>query len=339
MAKLGGACWVMLAVVLVGCQPVGQNAPSKMPFVLQGNTVILDKSHILSTQTKLYQPSFDLSGVLLPQKHANITSPDTGTLAEVFVAPNSRVKQGEPLFSVWIDNPSFADNPTLALLPNQNPSKPIVVYAPFSGTVSSLHAKAGMAIQKDSLLLSLDDNRVFEFVSFLPKAYEAYLTVGQTVNFAIQSTQIAQDRLQELTQAQTQSFAGQVIDITPTQDQKLAVKVHIVANDDTPLQKGQQVAGHIDYGDLTQGVIVPDFAIADGTSFLHLKNPPHKPPTPLNAHIWVIRQDGKLKRTPVKIIEYDPNLQRYLVAGLSQDSLLTSANLPNHADGFLVKIR
>lgn len=327
MGRLGGIfglkLWAWVALALLGCEPVGQDAPSKVPFVIQGDTVVLDKSHILATQTKLYQPSFELSGVVLPQKHADMTSPNAGTIAEVFVTQNSQVKQGEPLFSVLAANH-----------PN-----PIVVRAPFSGTVGSLHTQAGMVVNQDNLQLSLDDNHAFEFVSFLPKTYEPYLAVGQTVNFAIQSTQVAQDRLQELTQAQTQSFAGQVMQITPTDDQKLAVKVQITAEPNTPLQKGLQVAGHIDYGDLTQGVIVPDFAIADGASFLQLKTPPHKPPTPLNAHIWVIRQDGRLKLMPIQIVEYDPDLQRYLVAGLSQDSLLTSANLPKSADGLLVKIR
>lgn len=213
LGKLRCTLWAGIWLLL-GCQPVGQNAPSKMAFEIQGDTVVLDKSHILATQTKLYQPSFELSGVILPHKHTDITSPITGTIAQVFVQKNSPVSEGEPLFEVLSqpDDPSFAndDGTDHRFFLSQNTQSPRskIVHAPFSGVVSSLHAKKGTAVQQNDLQLSLDDNHLFEFVSFLPKAYEPNLTVGQTVNFAIQSNQIAQDRLEQLTQSQTQSFAS-----------------------------------------------------------------------------------------------------------------------------------
>lgn len=371
--------FVFLLLTLVGCQPISRDKPSDAPFVIEQDTVILDKSHILSIKTALYQPSFDLQGVLLPRTQSHIQAPKASIVSQVFVKKNQAVKKGDLLFVLipaTMETPippaedepaeneprkSSSESPKLTkddggaeqsntlsdvkpsqiadtppkIIPIPN-TKPIIVTAPHDGLINAVYLKEDRFVDKDETLLSLYDHRVFELVSTLPRHYEKYLQIGQSVNFHLSATQVNESNS---TKQETQGFSGQVARIIPAKNNQLSVTVQIISTGKNELKKGEQATGHITYGDLTQGAVVPDFAIADGTSFKHLEKPPHKPATPIPAKIWVIRQDERLALSDVDIIEYLPDSNRYLVSGISNDSLLSSANLPVSADGMLVKVR
>lgn len=100
-----------------------------------------------------------------------------------------------------------------------------------------------------------------------------------------------------------------------------------------------QLHAQIDYGQLSVGTIVPKHAITDGTSLNELHKPPYKPISPIHANIWIIGQDGKLNLTDIKVIEYLPRSQSYLVTGIDKASLIATANLPRHANHLPVRIR
>lgn len=213
---------------------------------------------------------------------------------------------------------------------------PITLRAPISGTISALHVNNGEIVQRGSVICTISDTSRYQFVSVLPLSYKNYLHIGDNVNFTVASTTAVEP-------TDSTSFAGQIADvserITADSDTTLAVTVHLLPQSDHPLNKGMSVQGWIDYDDLQVGAVVPSFAIADGVNLATLKTPPHKPPTPMPAHVWIIRQDGTLARTDVKIVAYKPAEQRYLVTGISADSLIVTANLPANADGKRVVVR
>lgn len=357
----------IIGILLAGCQPISQDKPSDRPFLIENQTVILDKSHILNTKTKLYQPSFELQGIVLPHNQQNIVAPTLAMVEKLAVKEGQEVKEGDVLLvlkPVELTNQPAADeelpsdnatqddtqtqndnavNPKPTYTPTAEPA--MIITAPFSGIIHRLSVQEQMVVGTGQVLAGLYDNHLYEFVSILPKHYEPHLKVGQSINFGAKTpTQtISKPDKTSLDNPPpshpSQNFSGQISQIHHITADALSVTAQIIPQKDSPALTGIQVGGRVTYGDLTAGVIVPDFAIADGSSFKHLENPPHKPPTPLPAKIWVIRQDGKVHLTDIFIIEYLPSNDRYLVSGINQDSLISSANLPPSADGFLVKIR
>ena len=227
-----------------------------------------------------------------------------------------------------------------------------LIKAPFSGTVATLHVRPTMLTKKDSPLVTIYDDSVFEFVSVLPARFEPYLKVGMTVSFVTGiDHKLDQSRLDDITEHQRQGFFGQVAKIEtatpkihPTASRQarehIAVTVRILPehHPHLTLTKGMQVSGRIDYGQIEVGAIVPRHAIISD-ALASLDDPPHKPAVPMPAKIWVIKQDGRLALTDVHIIAYQPNSQRYLVDGLTQDSLITTAVLPADVHGKEVKVR
>ena len=59
--------------------------------------------------------------------------------------------------------------------------------------------------------------------------------------------------------------------------------------------------------------------------------PPHKPESPIDGQIWVIKQNHRLALSPVKLLEYYPKNQQFLVQGITEDSLVVTQPLPKEA--------
>lgn len=211
---------------------------------------------------------------------------------------------------------------------------PVLVTSPIDGVIVWLNDNAHT--QKDNAIIQITDTRTFEFVARLPREFAPYLRIGDSVQFT-EDTQIPQTRLDEITQHDKASFAGQIIEVVPNNDE-LAVTVQIKPKDNT-LHKGMQLQGRIDYGQLSVGAVVPKHAIADGTSLNALQTPPHKPLIPIDAKVWIIGQDGKLYLKDTKVVEYIPLTKSYLVTGIDTASLIATANLPASANGLAVHIR
>ncbi len=87
-----------------------------------------------------------------------------------------------------------------------------------------------------------------------------------------------------------------------------------------------QVTGRVNYGQIDVGTIVPERALHD-VDLTELQRPPYKPLRPLSANVWIIKQDQRLTRQPVEVVEYDPSTKQYLIAGISNDSLICLADL------------
>ncbi len=197
----------------------------------------------------------------------------------------------------------------------KQPYELMTVRASFSGRIEKLSAKAGQAIDARQPLLQLSDETELHFIATVPIQVEPQLSVGQTVNFSAEGM--------------SDKFTGQVSKLTATtQPKQLLVHVNVVNNEISreKLQPNMQVTGRVDYGQIDVGTIVPERALHD-VDLTELQRPPHKPLRPLSANVWIIRQDQRLTRQPVEVVEYDPSTKQYLIAGISNDSLICLADL------------
>lgn len=343
--------WAVLAAfLLAACQPQNSNTPSDARFTLTRDAVTLDKSHIIGVQTSLYQPSFELLGVALPKDQANLIAPTNGTLMRVLAKPDAIVKKGD----------------TLALLrPIQdadNTKETLIIKAPFRGKIKTVHAKENAYVTSNAVLLSLESDDAFSFVGSLPTVFSDQLRIGQSVNFSIKKSRqasetpstpkpntpkdaeplsLTQSAAQTVPAKTTQTLTGQIADIKPhpnTPEHSL-VTVHMLPESNHALSGGVSLGGRVNYGDLSVGTLVPRHAIKDAPDLELLKKPPYTPAFPLPAKIWVIGQDARLALKAVEVVAYKPANDRYLVSGVSQDSLIATAELPFSADGYTVRVR
>ena len=197
----------------------------------------------------------------------------------------------------------------------------ITVRASFSGRVEKLYIKNEQKIEARQPLLNLSDETELHFIATLPIEAESQISVGQTVNFT------AEGLIDE--------FTGQVSKLTATaQPKQLLVYVNVVDNEVSrhQIRPDMKVTGRVDYGQIEVGTIVPKRALHD-VDLTVLHKPPYKPLRPLIANVWIIKQDQRLTHQPVEVIEYDPLTEQYLIAGITNDSLICLANLPVESEG------
>ncbi|HCN17266.1 MULTISPECIES: efflux RND transporter periplasmic adaptor subunit [Psychrobacter] len=199
--------------------------------------------------------------------------------------------------------------------------KLVTVRASFSGRVEELYVKAGQNIEAGTPLLQLSDETKLYFIATLPIQAEPQLSVGQTVNFTAEGV--------------SDKFTGQVSKLTATsQPKKLLVYVDVIENQKNhdKLLPNMKVTGRVNYGQIDVGTIVPKRALHD-VDLTELQKPPYKPLRPLTANVWVIGQDQRLKRRAIEVVEYNPTTNQYLIAGISNDSLICLADLPIDSEG------
>lgn len=199
--------------------------------------------------------------------------------------------------------------------------KLMTVRASFSGRVEKLYAEAEQKIDARQPLLQLSDETELHFIGIVPIQAEPQLSVGQTVNFTAEGM--------------SDKFTGQVSRLTATvQPKQLLVHVNVVNNEISreKLQPDMQVTGRVNYGQIDVGTIAPERALHD-VDLTELQHPPYKPLRPLSANVWIIKQDQRLTRQPVEVVEYDPITKQYLIAGISNDSLICLADLTIESKG------
>ncbi|MGP5407394.1 efflux RND transporter periplasmic adaptor subunit [Psychrobacter celer] len=197
----------------------------------------------------------------------------------------------------------------------------ITVRASFGGRVTQLNAAAGQQLAARTPLLQIADETKLYFVATVPIQAKPQLSVGQTVNFT--------------TAELTDQFTGQVSKLVEApHPRKLLVHVNVIDNESTrkKLLPKMQVTGRVNYGQIDVGTIVPRRALHD-VNLTELHSPPYKPLRPLAANVWIIGQDQRLTRQPVEVIEFNPTTQQYLIAGISNDSLICLADLPLDSKG------
>ena len=197
----------------------------------------------------------------------------------------------------------------------------VTVRASFSGRVENLSVQAGQQLSADTFLLKLSDESELHFIATLPIEAKSQISVGQTVNFTAEGM--------------IDKFTGQVSKLTAAgQPKQLLVYVNVVNNEVSrhQLLPGMKVTGRVDYGQIEVGTIVPKRALHN-VDLTELHAPPYKPLRSLSANIWIIGQDQRLTSQPIEVIEYDPLTKQYLIAGITNDSLICLANLPTESEG------
>ena len=197
----------------------------------------------------------------------------------------------------------------------------ITVRASFAGRIAQLNAAAGQQLAARTPLLQIADETKLYFVATVPIQAKPQLSVGQTVNFT--------------TAELTDQFTGQVSKLVEApHPKKLLVHVNVIDNESSrkKLLPKMQVTGRVNYGQIDVGTIVPRRALHD-VNLTELHSPPYKPLRPLAANVWIIGQDQRLTRQPVEVIEFNPTTQQYLIAGISNDSLICLADLPLDSKG------
>ncbi|OLF42075.1 efflux RND transporter periplasmic adaptor subunit [Psychrobacter sp. Rd 27.2] len=197
----------------------------------------------------------------------------------------------------------------------------ITVRASFAGRVAQLNAAAGQQLAARTPLLQIADETKLYFVATVPIQAKPQLSVGQTVNFT--------------TAELTDQFTGQVSKLVEApHPKKLLVHVNVIDNESSrkKLLPKMQVTGRVNYGQIDVGTIVPRRALHD-VNLTELHSPPYKPLRPLAANVWIIGQDQRLTRQPVEVVEFNPTSQQYLIAGISNDSLICLADLPLDSKG------
>ena len=197
----------------------------------------------------------------------------------------------------------------------------ITIRASFSGRIENLYIKEDDQLDPRTTLLQLSDETKLHFMATLPIQAKPQLSVGQTVNFTAEGL--------------SGQFTGQVSKLTATpQPKKLLVYVNVIDNEMSrdKLQPNMKVTGRVNYGQIEVGTTVPKHALHD-VDLTELQSPPYMPLSPLTANVWVIGQDQLLTRQPIEVVEYDPTTKQYLIAGVSNDSLICLANLPLDSKG------
>lgn len=224
------------------------------------------------------------------------------------------------------NNDQTSANSTASSKPQQSQYNLVTVRASFSGRVKNLYAKAGQRLEARTPLLQLSDETKLHFIATLPIQAEPQLSVGQTVNFTAEGM--------------SEQFTGQVSKLTATsQPKKLLVYVNVIDNEASrdKLLPDMKVTGRVNYGQIDVGTIVPKRALHD-VDLTELQTSPYKPLSPLTANVWIIGQDQRLTRQPIEVVEYDPITKQYLIAGISNDSLICLADLPADAKGKKVNV-
>ena len=281
---------------------------------------------IVQRQTKeMLQENKYVNETTATQEAGNITSDVTNATTVEAQSPNTSANNNQPQYSEKKNNANA--NLDKSTLPStQEATSLITVRASFSGRVDDLYINNSMSLQAGAPLLQLNDDRDLQFITTLPIQAESQLSIGQNVNFT--ATDL------------TDTFTGQVSKLTINQQtNKLLVYVHVVKNEASrgKLRADMAVSGRVDYGQIEVGTIVPEHGIHDA-NLAELKKPPYKPLSPLTANVWIIKQDQRLTRQAIEVIEYDPTTDQFLIAGVRNDSLICLADLPLESTGKKVVI-
>lgn len=247
-------------------------------------------------------------------------------LAQVNKDNNVSNKNNDSVENKVINN-KIMDSDIKQTLDNKDKENTLItIRASFSGRVASLSVKEDHVVTKGKSLLHIADDRELRFIATLPIQAESQLSVGQSVNFAAD--------------AMRQRFNGQISALKIIEgSEQLQVYVDII-DDDTNrnmLKPTMTATGWVDYGQIEVGTIMPGYGIHDA-DLSSLRQPPYRPLSPLAANVWIIKQDQRLTRQPVEVIKYEPETGQYLIAGVSNDSLICLAKLPIESAGKKVTV-
>lgn len=320
-------------------------------IVIHGDDITLAKAHVMSAKAERYQPTFRLEGAIIPHKQTTVTLPKDAKLDLMTVKTGSIVKAGDvvatfhqaDITSPPSDTKSTAaqDDVPLATVQDpiprahENPSAKTTfeVLSPMSGKVAAIFTTDSHKVYpKTTPVLVVYDERFMKFISPLPAKFADYLAIGDGVNFDTEDGRV---------------FGGQIEKILPNPKVADMMEIHVSITPEQAkkanLQLGERVGGYVNYGQIDVGVLVPSFAIFDENlaplDLSELSTPPYKPATPKPAFLWTIGQDERLNLAPIVVIEYRPESDQYLIAGVRLEGLIVLTHLPSHAHGARVRLK
>lgn len=263
-----------------------------------------------STETQLQQPQLQRT------QSQNDKGNKTNTIADTFIKDvNNAVDK--------IEN-------DIENIQQSNTTDILAYLAPFKGVVNQVYYPKPTKVTPNAVILKMQTPDLLKFVATLPSYTKPRLSIGQHVNLAI----VDNPSLQGLT--------GQISKIVDLEDiYKIAVHVQVLPQStqpdhDTP-KIGAQIKGKVDYGQMAVGTLVSEEAIheADLSVFVLADA---QVSAPVQAHVWIVNQDRVLVKQAVEVISYDQKSQQYLVAGIPSECLIVLANLPQEAEGKILKI-
>ncbi|STY90433.1 hypothetical protein [Moraxella bovis] len=219
------------------------------------------------------------------------------------------------------------------------PTAPIITKTPFD-VKSPMTGKVDAIFINDkdkthpqtTPVLVISDERFIKFISPLPADFADYLAIGDGVSFDTEDGR---------------SFGGQIQEIAPNPKVRGMMEIHVAITPEqvkkAQLTLGERVGGYVNYGQIDVGVLVPAFAIFDDElnpmDLSELTKPPYRPATPRPAWLWTVGQDERLALSKIVVIEYQPESDQYLIAGIALDGLVVLADLPKQAHGRRVRLK
>lgn len=225
-------------------------------------------------------------------------------------------------------------------------SQDTMITAPRSGVIGSRSVNIGQVVAPNQPLMEIIDPTQLEFAANVPIEAQDGLQIGQQVPFTLGNNPA--------------NFVGQISRIAPQVDpvtRQLAIYVMVKPRQNgTLLKAGQYATGHVDYGQIQVGVLIPMTAVI-------LSNGPTAPTTtstrtsgslgltdktattaadnatPAVGKVWVIGKDQRLSQQPVRIIRRDDANSQYLVEGIEQGTVVVLANLNDNDEGKKVVLK
>ncbi|VEG12392.1 HlyD family efflux transporter periplasmic adaptor subunit [Moraxella cuniculi] len=305
---------ILSALLLSACTEPTNSQPAT------GDTITLPKQAVMTVKMVKYQPSFAFVGVITPIKKTTLTALTPASISSISVQAGDSVKKGDVLLTYLPDT----------LAQSNQSATPFELTAPFDGTIDKIFAQTNQSYDKADAWLEISDTSQLKFISQLSASLLEHIQVGDAVNFGVDGV----------------SHTGQISQVDIDKDNPNLINVHVIidtTNDETADLLGRGVVGHINYGQIQVGVVMPADAVydaalqpADLSLFLQ---PPHKPATPVDGFVWVIKQDHSLSLSAVKLVEYYPKTQQFLVQGITEDSLVSTAKLDKQAHGKQVMLQ
>ena len=223
----------------------------------------------------------------------------------------------------------------------QRLSQDTIITAPSAGVVGSRSVNVGQVVAPNQPLMEIIDTSQLEFAANVPSEAQDQLQIGQSVPFTVGNNPT--------------NFVGQISRIAPqvdpvTRQLTIFVKVNPVQNG-TSLKAGQFATGHVDYGQIQVGVLVPMSAVSlspnapasqtsgslgltDKTATTASDNA-----APNTGMVWVVGKDKRLSQQSVHIIRRDDANSQYLVEGIEQGTVVVVARLNSNDTGKKVVLK
>lgn len=179
---------------------------------------------------------------------------------------------------------------------------------------------------QNSVVITVANPHKLQLIGTLPLTTQSQLSVGKPVYFTVHELH--------------KEFTGQISHITPDpESDTLTVRAPLVAgeNSQSLLKPGMKASMSIEYGQTELGVRLPREAIHEA-SLVQLNKNNSRPNSPLKGYVWIIEQDQTLSYTPIEVVEYFAESDKFLVSGINNESLVCLADLPKTSIGKKISV-